>query len=198
METLKMKLEGISSLIMHNGILANPLAKPAKVISPLAKKRNKTEADLYYLARLEWEGGLYTENGIVVLPIEVLYKATLMGARKTRTGPLFESGAQVVSAVPLKYDGTRIEFTPTDIFPNPELDKFFEEHVYITMVNVQKRKILRARPIFHNWSCEVSYVYNPDFISKDTLISAVENCGHFVGFCDHRPQYGRFSAQFLV
>lgn len=198
MKTLKVRLTGEGSLLLSSGALANPLSERVQKISEISKKRTKTEQDHLYLARLKWEEALYLENGEVVLPATNLYKSFLEGARKIRQGKQFESGAQIVGSAKLTYDGPTIKTNGGKKFPNPELDKFFQPFCHICMGNVgQKKKIMVARPIFNNWSCEVSVMYNPEIIDRETLIACVKNAGLLCGIGTWRSQYGRYKVKVL-
>lgn len=196
MKSIKVRLIGRDSLVLHNGQLANPLSVPSRRISEISKKRNKTEADILTLARLEWEGGLYLEDGQVTIPKAMLYKTFLTGARKTKNGKIFESGAFVLDGSKLEYEGTPIKAEPSKDFPNKSLDPFFEEHAWSTMCGVQKSKVLRTRPIFHKWSLDATVMYNPDVIDKNTLLKCIEDSGLFAGIGTARMlQYGRFEVE---
>lgn len=195
METLTVKLTGLGPLLMHNGQLANPLSQATREIAKHSKKRNKTESDLYYLARLEWEGGLYLRDGEVVLPVECLYKSFLEGARKSKNGKQFEAGVQVIDDAPLDYAGQKILANGNGKFPDESLDKFFEEHSYVTMVGIQRRKVLRCRPRFTKWSSTVKLIYNSEIVGEDLIVQAIQDAGLLVGIGDYRPRYGRFQVE---
>lgn len=132
-----------------------------------------------------------------MLPIDNLYKSFLEGARKHSQGPLVESGIQILRSAKLQYSGPHIEITENGVFPNPELDPYFEEHCWVTMGVVQKRKILVSRPIFKEWFCEVEIMFEPEIINKETLITAIESAGKLKGIGTYRSKYGRYIVEIL-
>jgi len=62
-QEVKVRLEGLTPIMMHNGQLADPLNKFVKAAKPYSSKRGKTEEDYAVLAYIEWWGGLYTAPG---------------------------------------------------------------------------------------------------------------------------------------
>ena len=78
MKTLNFRITGVSPLIMHNGLLADPLYEGTKLISKISRKRPKTEADLEEMARLEFLYSLYLTDGKPCIPGVVL-EAALIG-----------------------------------------------------------------------------------------------------------------------
>lgn len=196
MENITLKIKGITPILMHSNKAANPLSKEAKAMKELQKKRNKTDADYMELARLEWEAGLHLYDGVVALPAINLEKCFLLGARKSKNGKQFESGVFIEEDYcPLDYRGTKINVKMNGHFPNPELDPAFEEHSWAEMVRVSRQQILRTRPIFYDWSCSATVLYDSNIINRRTLLSCIEVAGMLVGLCEKRPRLGRFEVE---
>lgn len=202
MEEIKFKLVGETALLMHNNRLANPLDKYSQAMSKKSGKRKKTIEDIWELARIEWEGGLYLYDGEVKIPMRVVNKCFERGATKQKNGMLWKSGCFIKEDYcPLKYSGIKISVTMNGEVPNPELDKFFEKYIYQTMVRVGQATLLRTRPMFEGWSFETTVMYDGNVINKEALIQAAKDAGHLVGLCDWRMekggQFGRFSVEVL-
>jgi hypothetical protein len=196
METLKINVVGITALLTHNNQTANPFNEYTKKLAPLTAKRKKTDEDYREIARLEWEAGLYLEQGKVVIPARCIEATLWNGAKKTRNGVKFKSGVLVEDDfMPLSYDGPVITTNGGVGIPNPSLDKFYDKFKYQALVKVGPQTILRTRPIFQNWSFKVSLTYDPTVIDERTLISIAEDAGRLVGLCDNRPRMGRFMVE---
>jgi hypothetical protein len=67
---LRFTMRGVSPLLTHSSRLANPLDAVTKEMKRISKKRAKTDADLEYLARLEFLGGLWLQDGEPCIPGE--------------------------------------------------------------------------------------------------------------------------------
>ena len=189
MKTLSAKLTGISPLILHNGALANPLNPIVKKIKPMTSKKKKTEEDMQKIMELEWLGSLYTNaKGQIVIP-DTMLEATLIGAaKKNRRGKQFQAGVfSNERNFVLDYEGPKEAEKLKD-------DENFQLDV---MVRVQQNKVLRRRPIFHNWGVTVSIKYDETQVSVGDVIEALEIAGSVVGFGDWRPKFGRFDVEIL-
>ena len=200
MEQIKFKLVGETALLMHNNRLANPLDKYSQELSKKSGKRKKTIEDIWELARIEWEGGLYIYNGEIKLPMRVVNKCFERGATKQKNGMLWKSGCFVKEDyLPLSYAGTKIKVEETSEVLNPGLDKFFKKYIYQAMVRVGQATLLRTRPMFEDWSVEVTVMFDGNIINRETLIQAARDAGQLVGLCDWRiekgGQFGRFSVE---
>jgi len=197
MAQIKLKINGVNDLLMHDNKGANPLGVYAKA-SKANRKRNRTDDDYEFAARLDWESGLYFQGGMVVMPARCIEKCFLMGARKSKIGKQYESGVFMEDQYSeLKYRGTKITAKKSEAIPNPELDKFYEEHRDISMVKVGTSMIPRCRPVFYDWSFECTLNYEPEIINKEDLIKACTDAGRLVGLLEQRPRKGRFTVEVL-
>ena len=202
MEQIKFKLVGETALLMHNNRLANPLDRYSQEMSKKSGKRKKTIEDIWELARIEWEGGLYLYDGEIKIPMRVVNKCMERGATKQKNGMLWKSGCFIKEDYcPLKYTGPNIKVKMNGDIPNPELDKYFKNYIYQTMVRVGQATLLRTRPMFKGWSFETTVMFDGSVINRESLIQAAKDAGHLVGLCEWRMekggQYGRFSVEVL-
>lgn len=198
MEELKIKLVGTVPLLMHNNQGANPLSPYAQAQKALTSKKKKTDQDYMEIARLEWEGGLYMKNGVVVIPAKCLERCFMEGAKKSKNGKLYQSGAMVDDDFcELSYSGQKIKIqvNGTNPLPNPELDKFYKDHCHQDMVRVNMNQVLRTRPIFEDWSLVVTVLYDSAQIDDRTMLKIMEDAGHVIGLCEQRPRLGRFAVE---
>ena len=198
MNTIKIKATGIVPVIMHDNKAANPLSVYAKTMKHLTSKRNKTDADFEEIARMEWEAGLYLEEGKACIPARCLDKCLLIGARRTKDGKKYESGVFLEdNFFTLAYSGKFIDTKESGTFPTPALDKFYDSHKHQCMVKVGTAQILRTRPIFHDWSFEFTALFDEVVIDERTLIACIQNAGRYVGLLEMRPRFGRFEIEVL-
>ena len=86
-DRMKVKVKGVSPLLIHNGRCANPLDPYAKRMKALTSKRNKTEDDLDAILELQWEASLYWDDNLGLhMPSENLFAAFYKGAKKHKLG----------------------------------------------------------------------------------------------------------------
>jgi len=190
LQELKFKIVGTSPLLMHNGQLADPLNKYARALKEISGKRSKTEADHEEMARLEFLGGLYLNDGQPCIPGHVL-EAALIGkggaARKQRMGKQAAAGLYCLDNFPLEYDGPK------------GADSLWADEAFrlAALVKVQQSRVVRTRPMFKDWSAIVTVSFDTDFVNPDDVRLWIDIAGSEVGLMDWRPRYGRFSVEEL-
>lgn len=188
LEYVTVELTGTSPLVMHNRRLANPLDPIAKEIKKITSKRKKTEDDLLQIADLEWRGGIYSDPDLgVCVPTWNVLRSFEEAAKVTRQGrTIMRSVVMTDVNVPLQHDG------PDDI------DALWKDDRYrwYTDVGVQTSKLMRMRPIFPTWSCEVNAMLLTDVLDRDAFESIVAKAGLIEGIGDARKLgYGRYEAK---
>lgn len=172
---------------MHNGQLADPANEWTRAVKEISGKRQKTEADYEEMARLEWMGALYLQDGLPCIPGYVL-EAALIGrggaARKQKQGKQAAAGLYITRNFPLIYEGPR------------EVQKLWldERFRFRVPVKVGQARVMRTRPIFHEWSAEVEIEFDPQLVNADDVRLWMKTAGYEVGLMDWRPKYGRFEA----
>jgi len=82
-------------------------------------------------------------------------------------------------------------------FPDENLapDKLYFKKEYVDMrtVRVGQQKVVRTRPIFHDWKVTFTAYLDTDKLNPEELIEILENAGKYAGLGDYRPRYGRFT-----
>lgn len=189
---LSVQLYGTSPLVMHNIRLANPQDEHSKAIKQLTKKKAKTEDDAAEIERLEWYGGLYYEKqfGGVYVPTWNILRCFEEAAKVSRDGKTVMRSVVVTDmTAPISYDG------PSDIDALWE-DKRFR---WSTVIGIQKQsKLVRMRPIFRDWSCEIQVEVLTDMLDRDQFERIVQRAGLIEGLGDARKLgYGRFDGKVL-
>lgn len=59
-------------------------------------------------------------------------------------------------------------------------------------VKVGQAKVMRYRPIFLDWACELEVAINTDVLDLQEVKKAIEDSGKLIGVCEYRPRFGRF------
>lgn len=185
MQTTKIRIRGLAPMLMHNGILADPMSESARELSRRVKESKKTKTDAAHAAmqKAEFMGGLYLDEKLEpCVPGEMLEGMIYEGAKKTKQGKDVKAGLIVDGAYPLEYKGPR----------DPE--KMWKTGAYHkTMgVRVGRNRIMRTRPMFTGWEVEFEVSFNEEIINPRDLLSFVRKAGAEVGVGDYRPRYGRF------
>lgn len=189
MKTLKYKLTGSGALIMHSDITANPLHALTKKMKELTKKKNKTEDDLWEIAKVEFEAGCYWNAEIGYhLPSAVLEACFLGSAKHFKQGVLWKQACLIT-------DDSKFIFKHKNLPPQ----ELFGVNQYTDMrtVRVGTAKTTRCRPIFREWELETEIHLDEAKLNISDVDHIVENAGFYVGLCDWRPKFGRFTVEKL-
>jgi len=189
---LRLKAKSAAPLICHNGALADQTAKVPKMMKEISGKKSKTDADYERLAELEFQGSLYMGKDGPILPAEVIEATMICGAKKVRQGPKAKAGAFVAEHASLQYKHPQTG----DDGPRTRDELWSDESFRIVAgVRVQTNRVMRTRPIFHDWECEFTVRYDDDQVNSSDVIEWFRYAGIQVGFGDWRPKYGRFTIE---
>lgn len=175
---------------MHNPRMVDPEFQLNREIKVLTAKRKRTESDLEQIERLEWYGGLYEENGIVVQPTSKPRKCLINTAKIMKLGKGIERTLSFNALnVPLQYEG------PKDIdalFADPRF------HSRLS-VGVSGKRVMRVRPKFFPWALSLEGIFITDAgVNFDDLARIVELAGSVEGIGDNRVNgYGRFTGKLI-
>lgn len=177
------KITGVTPLLLHNGILADPMNEIAKMMKAVSGKKDKTEADYAELSHLEWYGSLYVHDGKLCLPSEMLEACLLESAKKKKKGIQAKAGIIVPNEAPLEYPGPQ------------NVDEMWKsgEFIHKIGVRVQRNKVIRTRAILKEWRANVTVHYLPSLLNKSDIAAFFETAGSIVGLGDWRPKFGRFT-----
>ena len=168
--------------MMHNGSLGDPLNTWAKQIKAITAKQKKTDADHEEIGRLEWYGGLYTENGLVIVPAEA-QKATLFNAAKTlKLGKKLKAGLFIYDNALLDYDGPA------------HLDTLWMDEAFRDRrpMRVGTSMVIRTRPRFETWSLDMVVGFDDEVLNPSQIDQFVSIGGRLIGLLEGRPAYGRY------
>ena len=135
---------------------------------------------------LEWFGGLYEENGVVVQPSAKVRKCLIETGRISRLGKQVERSLILTTLnEPLVYEGPE---DPQEIWATG--DGFVSR----LSVGISGKRVMRVRPQFMPWSLAVPAVLLEGAgLDLDELERIVQLAGQATGIGDGRAVgYGRF------
>lgn len=185
MKNLKVTWKGTTPLIMHSCQCVNPLHPIARELKKYTSKKNKTEEDLIKISDLEWESGAYWKDGLgLYMPAENVEATIKNGAKANKKGKDIE-----------KYVSVTDLYVPFFYGENLTKEELIANYDYrdTRIMTVQRAKVLRTRPRFDQWSIIFNLMYDDTKIDIDTIVNAMEYAGSYVGLCDSRPKYGKFT-----
>ena len=185
---MKLRLDGVTPLMMHNVRLADPDEPIVRQISDLtAKKSAMTDAERLEVARLKFLGGMYyDQQSGPYLPAANIFASLIAAARKTRKGLDVEAGViWLADKAPLEYDGPRDPEKLWNGGNSPFVDR--------RMVKVDRARVPGIRPIFPGWAAEIEIDYDDTSINLSDLETFARRAGR-VGVGDYRRFYGRYKA----
>lgn len=184
MNSITFKLASEAPMMMHNQRLSNPLDPIVKEIGKITRKgKKKTDDDYAAISWLEFQGGLYwrKETG-PYMPCENLHSFVNSGARAQKKGKDVNKALWVMGDAKLIYAGPR---EPEAMFKLKE--KFVDTR---TLKLPGQGRVLRTRPIFHEWSLEFTVSFRPDIMDAEDVIRFVSDASSLSGLGDSRPRYG--------
>lgn len=192
METIILRLIGTAPLLLNNARLANPFDPFTKRLRVAVErmKKDKTEEMMLEAARIEWEGSLYMDDKLgPVLPAINVERSIVEGARMTKSGKKLERGVQATSPMlKIEYKGPR---DPDGMW----VDGSFVDQ---RSCGVQGRRVTRTRPIFRDWTAQVTLAYDPAQVDRETIVRSAIDAGARVGIGNFRPNCGGHFGTFDV
>lgn len=194
MKSIQVKLTGIRPLLLHNGLLADPVNPYVRAIKKIVSKGSKklTESDYIERDRLEWLGSLYwsEDTGGMIIPSDNLERTILEGARKNKRGKDFAAAVFVAEPeVPLIHRMTGK--TQEEIYANPA-------YTLRKGVKVQLSRVIRIRPMIPpGWTLRFTLEFDESIVNLSDIETALNEAGSLVGLGDWRPKFGRFTAEII-
>jgi hypothetical protein len=186
-EQIHFEIEGIRPLLMHSSRLVDPLDDITIDLKRLTAKRDKTAADHEEIARTEWFGGLWLNEGQPCIPAEAIESAFIAAAKSKRKGKAGKAGFLCADPAMLHYDGSRdVEELWTD-----------RRFRFRYPVNMAGSRTMRTRARFPTWRATVIAEFLPTVLNRRDVIEILEIAGSREGLGDWRPKFGRFTVKVL-
>jgi hypothetical protein len=187
-KTMKITFKGIDGLLLNNPQTTDPLNKFAKEMKKLTSKRKKQDEDILEMRRIEMRAKLYWDDEVGVFVPSSWVMAMLCANSWTRAKIKKADIRAAVFAsewkLPLSYKGKRGVKSPIDIVDN-------EDFQCIKSLKQGQVRVVKATPIFTDWSFTSTIEYDESMVSTDELVGLIEYGSKFGGFGDFRPTYGR-------
>lgn len=192
-KTLTAKFIGINPLLQNNPQTVdrfNPYTRAMKAIND--KKTRRTDDDYMELKRIEVRSKIFWDDAVgVYVPSTWVLAALAANAFKTvkiskdsvRAGVFTTTGK-----LALKYRGMEKVKAPEDIVQNGEF------RIDMTLPQGQVR-VVKAVPIFHDWSFECPLEFDDEVIDLDSMQRVIHRMARYGGFGDFRPTFGRAEAE---
>lgn len=184
----ELNLIGTSPLLMHNPRMVDPNYALNREIKGLTAKKKKTDDDLKQIEKLEWYGGLYEQNGIIVQPTSKPRKCIINTGKIMKLGKGLERTLSFADLnVPLEYEGPE---SIDELFA----DKRFHSRL---SVGISGKRVMRVRPQFFPWALSLRGVFVTDAgVNLEEFLRIIDLAGTVEGIGDNRVNgYGRFTAQ---
>lgn len=188
MESVKVRVKGRSTLLMHSARLSNQFDPKVKEFKLLTHKKKKTDEDHLAIARFEFELGMYFDEKLgPYVPTENVRMAIIEGGRLSKLGTAIDRAVQILEdRAPLRYEGPRT------------VAALWESRFYdLSSVGNQSNRVMRCRPAFEGWSLDLELFFDPSMIDRSQLLAASNSAGKFIGLGDYRPRFGRFEVEVL-
>lgn len=138
---------------------------------------------------MEFLGGLYlNESNEPCIPGFVLEACIISkggAARKEKMGKESAAAFWCLEDAPLIYDGPK---DPEELWKE-------KQFVFQAMVHIGTSTVKRTRPVFREWSAEITVQFNEQLLDESMVRRWVEVAGEQVGLMDWRPRFGRFSVE---
>lgn len=187
MKNIECHFHGISPLIMHSCQCVNPLHPISIEMKKITGIRKKTEEDLKKLSDLEWESGLYWDDKVgLYIPAENIEATIREGAKARKKGKDIVKGFVCNDLM-----------VPVDIGEKLTKKKMQADFRFrdVRAMRVKQARVMRTRPRFNTWNLTFTASYDENLIDFQTIVDAIEYSGQYVGLCDSRPKYGKFTAR---
>jgi len=195
---IKVKLNGISPMMMHNNQSCNPLNPFAKKMKAITSKRKKTDEDFEELSKIEWEASLYFNPEIGPFVPSINVEGMLRdAAKKLKKGTDVKQSVRVFPfEIPLQYKGPRdMDGLKKIAFAGEKVNG--EDFLDMRSVKVQQSTIMRTRPRFNKWAVEFEIEADDTIFNEDDIIHILKIAGTKICLSDYRPRYGAFEFTIL-
>lgn len=187
------KITGARYLLQNNPQTVDRFNKYAKKISAInAKKTRRTDDDYKEIRKLEIESKMYFDEKLgIYVPSTWLAEAIAVNSfrvAKISKADIRGSVFTLEDKCKLTYDKMQLVKTPQDIIGNTAFH-------HVATLPQGKVRIVKAFPIFRNWSFECGLQFDDKIIDPDSLKRIIDHAALYGGFGDFRPTFGTATAE---
>lgn len=189
------QIDGVTPLIMHCDKACNPLHPISKKMKEITSIRKKTDEHHLALSRIEFEAATYYDEKLgIYMPAKCLQGCIKAAAKKYKMGK--QTKAVILDEA--------LGYPLIPHFDKP-IEKLYQEtnksgdHPYVFIENlvVGMARIMRTRPIFHEWRVAFGIYLDPEILPESDLRMILDTAGYEYGLCELRPgratgNYGKF------
>ena len=189
MPEYKFRIEGLTSLLMCNGLNAsNPRAEINQTIKEITSKRIKADADLIRLAELKCESSIWWgRDGKPEIPARVFRAAIEAAAKKSKEGPGVREGL-IVAGVLFEYETKKYGVTLEELCVSTQ-------HTVDGVMSGRRVPVTRAE-FKCPWAADVEVETDETLVDGNRLKAWIELAGRRLGIGAWRPaksgQFGTF------
>jgi len=190
METMTVRCQGASPLLVNNPSTVNPLEEVTKAIKEISGKRKKSDSDVNELLQLKYLASLYHDPDIgPYLPVYNFFRCGQEGGKLSKQGKNWERGITAVGdKTPIVYKGPR---DPKELWNTPRFVDIRDGRIGAARVTV-------ARPIFNpQWYCDVTFMIQPDVVNSADVLANLVVGGRLIGVGTYRARFGRFTVELI-
>lgn len=193
MNTLKVRVVGISQLILNNPRCVDRFDKFSKEMAKInAKKTRRTDQDYLELRKLEIASKIYFDDEVGVYAPASWLAASIAKQSfhvcKVSKANIRGAVFIVEQKLKLNYEGMNKVKTVTDIIGDPK----FHHLMILPQASV---RLAKNMPIFDKWNFEATIEYDPKIIDPSGLEETIEHGCKYGGFGDFRPTFGRANVE---
>lgn len=141
-------------------------------------------------AEVEAEIGTYRNGeGELVLPCIMFRQAIVNAGKGRKIGKTFATTL-------LK--GTVFDPDRHALLVDPQTGELLSEYAIDERpVVIGKNRVLRARPRYEAWACDVALDYDEEAVTPDVLVEMLNIAGTSIGVGDYRPEKGGWFGRFV-
>ena len=183
-QTLRCRIFG-GRILMHADTTVDPLHPLTRKMKKLSSSRKKTDDTHEQMGDIEWRAGIYHDEKLgPYIPSANVLRCIQAGGTATKMGAAIKRSVfSLEDKIKLIYDG------PSGLEKLAADPRFRDRR----SVAVQRARVMRTRPVFHDWSLEFDLIFSPGKLDGTELAGILATAGAMIGLGDYRPTFGRFA-----
>lgn len=187
---LTVTIEGNRPLLLNNPQTVDRFNPYTKLMARInAKKTKRTDDDYLELRNIEMRSKIYWDDDIKGIFVPSTWVTAAIAKNSFKVCKVSKEGIRgavftTADKLPLTYRDMKKVKAPEDIVLNESF------RLLMTLRQGQSR-VIKATPIFHDWSFVCVLEYDDKEIDPDGLKHTLEHAAKYGGFGDFRPTFGR-------